>query len=308
MQSTNNILMVRPLRFRFNEQTADTNVFQDELVRREDPQEVQCRAVAEFDFFVEALQRQGVNVIVVEDLASPLTPDAVFPNNWVSFHLDGTVCLYPMAAPNRRSERRPDILDALQQQHGFEVRRVIDLSAHEQEGRYLESTGSKVLDREHRLAYACLSPRTDPVVLEDFAKRMNYRPVVFEALVDEQPIYHTNVMMAIGNSFAVVCLEALPRLADRQRLHEQLLSTRKEVIPITVAQVHQFAGNMLQVLSGDNRPLLVMSEQAFLSLRPDQVARLESHVELFHVPLYTIEAHGGGSARCMMAEVFLPHC
>lgn len=301
MQTTNHILMIRPVDFKFNEQTAANNKFQQATAAAD----VQQQALAEFDGFVRVLRTNGVEVTVIDDTLEPATPDSIFPNNWVSFHDNGDVILYPMFSENRRAERRKDILDTVHEH--FMITRTIDLTANETENLFLEGTGSLVLDRPNRIAYACLSLRTDKKVLAEFCSKTGYKSVVFNA-VDSKgfPIYHTNVMMCIGDTFAVVCFESIPDALERDELRHSFLNTQKEVIEISFDQMNQFAGNMLQVISKSGDSLLVMSEQAYLSLNQTQIAALEKYCKIVYAPLYTIEKNGGGSARCMLAEIHLP--
>lgn len=293
--------MVRPVDFKFNEQTAGNNKFQQDS---EQPN-VQAKALNEFDNFVNVLRKNEVDVIVVDDTFNPETPDSIFPNNWVSFHSDGKVFLYPMFSENRRLERRADILDLLKSR--FMINSVTDLSTYENEGLYLEGTGSLVLDRDNKIAYACLSIRTDQKVLADFCSGSGYSSLVFNA-VDAHgfPIYHTNVMMCIGDSFAVICMEAIPNPAERLKVQHELIKSGKEIITISLEQMNHFAGNMLQVSNRKDERLLIMSEQAYLSLDTKQINSLEKYCRLVYSALYTIEQNGGGSARCMLAEIHLP--
>jgi hypothetical protein len=296
--------MIRPVRFAFNEQTAGSNAFQDPAALQA-AEDVQGKALAEFDALVDSLRSHGVDVTVVSDTPEPHTPDAIFPNNWVSFHDNGTVCLYPMFAPNRRLERRPEVIEGLKRR--FLVDMVLDFSDHEQSGRFLEGTGSMVLDRDHRIAYACISPRTDAQLLKEFSKTMSFRVVSFTATGDNgQPVYHTNVVMALGTTFAVICLESIPDQKERYHVQKTLEETGKDVVEISLDQMNRFAGNMLQLKTRSDESLLVMSTQAYRSLLPDQIRRLERHTQLIYSDLYTIERNGGGSARCMIAEVHLP--
>ncbi len=294
--------MIRPVRFGYNAQTAVNNAFQ---VAGQDQLQVQQQAVVEFDDFVSKLRVAGVQVTVVQDTEDPHTPDSIFPNNWVSFHHDGTVVLYPMFAENRRLERKPAVLEAVAA--SFSMGRTIDLSHHEAGQRFMEGTGSMVLDREKRIAYACLSPRTDHGVLLEFCAQLGYQAEVFTA-VDEQlqPIYHTNVMMCVADRYVVICLDSITNHIEQNRVVQTIESSGKKVIPISWAQMNHFAGNMLQVHNHEGQPLLVMSSQAYRALTGDQVALLESFNPILHSSLDTIEANGGGSARCMMAEVHLP--
>lgn len=301
MQTTNHILMIRPVDFKFNAQTAGNNKFQQETAA----ENVQDLALQEFDGFVGMLRNNGVDVTVIDDTISPETPDSIFPNNWVSFHDNGDVILYPMFSENRRAERRKEILDRIHED--FLITRTLDLSGNELNNIFLEGTGSLVLDRVNRIAYACLSLRTDQQVLAEFCSKTGYKAVVFNALDDQGfPIYHTNVMMCIGSEFAVVCFDSIPNEEERKTLKQSLIDTNKEIIEISFSQMNQFAGNMLEIKSKTGENLLVMSEQAFLSLNENQIAALSKYCKLIYAPLYTIEKNGGGSARCMLAEIHLP--
>ena len=307
-QVTNNILMIRPVSFRMNEQTAVNNYYQ-KVLESLTPETVQFKALQEFDDFVEKLQAKGVNVIVVNDTKATDTPDSIFPNNWVSFHQNGDVGLYPMFAENRRFERREDILDTLESE-GFEINNVIDYTSAEAEGLFLEGTGSLLLDRVNQKAYCALSPRADEDLFIEFCEDFEYTPVSFVAYqtVNEErlPIYHTNVMMCLAEEFAVICWECIDDKKERKNVLRHLKEDGKEVIAISEAQVTNFAGNMLQVVGENNKRYLVMSKSAYESLNKHQMASIEKHCEIIHSSLDTIEACGGGSARCMMAEVFLP--
>ena len=301
MQTTSHLLMIRPVNFSFNAETAVNNAFQ---VAAAD-ENTAGQALAEFDGFVQVLRDNGVDVTVIDDTPEPYTPDSIFPNNWVSFHQDGTVCLYPMFAQNRRAERKPGVLEALSRK--FSIGRTLDLSPSEKEGLFLEGTGSMVLDRENKIAYACLSPRTNKAALQDFCEKMSYHPVLFRAVDGAgRDIYHTNVMMCVADAYAVICLDALPDAAEKELLQVALKSTGKELIGISLGQMNHFAGNMLQVHNTRKEKLLVMSTQAYESLTPAQAKRLGAFNRIVHSPLNTIETNGGGSARCMMAEVHLP--
>jgi len=307
MQITNSILMVRPVRFRMNEETAVNNYFQEDLEVKN--QTINARAQQEFDAFVAVLRGKGVQVIVVDDIAERDTPDSIFPNNWISFHANGTVGLYPMFAENRRRERREDILDRLEEE-GFEITSVIDYTSAEEEGLFLEGTGSIVMDRDNQKAYCALSPRAHEELLIEFCEDLECTPVIFTANQsvngERLPIYHTNVMMCIAEEFAVICLEAIDDKKERKNVRNHLKQDGKELLAISEEQVHQFAGNMLQVIGAEEKRYLVMSTAAFKSLTSDQLKRIHSYCEIIHSPLDTIETCGGGSARCMMAEVFLP--
>lgn len=301
-QTTSTILMIRPVNFGFNEQTAGSNAFQN---RNAEQQQVQDNALKEFDSLVNILQGNGVEVIVIDDTLEPHTPDSIFPNNWVSFHQDGNVFLYPMMAENRRLERREDIIMGLED--GFKIKHVIDLSRFEHENKFLEGTGSMVLDRENKMAYACLSPRTDKEVLNVFCTQSGYKPVLFHA-VDENgmDIYHTNVLMCIGSGFAVICLDSITNKQEKEYVIYSLQSTQKQIISISFAQMNQFAGNMLELKNKAGDSLLVMSQNAYRSLNEDQKTTLQKYCKLVYADIGTIENNGGGSARCMIAEVHLP--
>lgn len=305
-QITDTILMIRPVAFRMNEQTAVNNYYQkvlDGLL----PATVNAKAQQEFDAFVEKLRAVGVNVIVVDDTLSPDTPDSVFPNNWVSFHENGDVALYPMFAENRRGERRDDVLDLLEE-HGFVIENLVDYTSAEEEGLFLEGTGSLVLDRENHKAYCALSPRAEEELVIEYCEDFDLGPVIFEAFqtVDGERvhIYHTNVMMCIGSTFAVICADCIDDKQERKMVLSNLRQDGKEIILLTEAQLNHFAGNMLQV-QGKDKSYLVMSNAARSVLTADQVSKIEKHTEILTANLDTIEACGGGSARCMMAEVFL---
>lgn len=306
-QITNNILMVRPVNFRMNEQTAVNNYFQEnpDIMNRN----INVKAQAEFDAFVVELRSKGVHVIVVDDTLEHDTPDSIFPNNWISFHENGNVALYPMFAKNRRDERREDILDKLEER-GFLIEHVIDYTTAEEEGLFLEGTGSIVLDREHKKAYCALSPRADEDLFIEFCEDFEYTPVIFTAnqTVDGKrlPIYHTNVMMCLAESFVVICLDSIDDKKEKQQVVRHLKEDGKEIIAISEKQMHHFAGNMLQVMGLGGKPYLVMGSSAYNSLTPSQVDALEKYCPILHSSLETIETCGGGSARCMMAEVFLP--
>ena len=306
-QTTDTILMIRPVAFRMNEQTAVNNYYQ-KVMDRLHPETVNAKAQQEFDAFVDKLRGVGVNVVVVDDTLNPDTPDSIFPNNWVSFHENGDVALYPMFAENRRSERREDILDMLEDK-GFVIENIVDYTSAEEDGIFLEGTGSIVLDRENHKAYCALSPRADEELLIEYCEDFEYTPVIFEAFQtvdgERKHIYHTNVMMCIGETFAVVCADCIDDKKERKMVLDNLKQDGKEIILLTEAQLNNFAGNMLQVRGNNNKSYLVMSESARQVLTADQVAKIGKHTEILSSSLDTIEACGGGSARCMMAEVFL---
>jgi hypothetical protein len=300
MQTTSHLLMIRPVNFSFNAETAVNNAFQ--VKGADDAQE---KALKEFDDFVNVLSQNGVDVTVVNDTPAPHTPDSIFPNNWVSFHDDGTILLYPMFAQNRRLERKPNVLQTISSK--FNSNKTIDLTHYEKEDIFLEGTGSMVLDRDEKIVYACLSPRTDYEVLSEFCDDMGYTEEVFDAMdKNNQPIYHTNVMMCVGDKYVVICLDCIPAEHEKQHVVETIKSSGKEIITITLDQMEHFAGNMLQVNNDKGEKLLVMSSQAYQSLTPEQIKKFESFNKIIHSDLTTIETNGGGSARCMMAEVHLP--
>jgi hypothetical protein len=291
--------MIQPVNFGFNAETAVNNTFQ-----RDTGENIQQNALKEFNDFVDVLQKNKVDVTVIRDTAEPSTPDSIFPNNWISFHEDGRIILYPMFAANRRLERKAPVLEAVKNK--FIVSEITDLSKYEDDQLFLEGTGSMVLDRENKIAYACLSPRTDEKILNEFCSLTNYSPVIFRAIdstgVD---IYHTNVMMCIADAYAVICLESISNEEERKNVISSLQKTNKEVVDISQQQLNCFAGNMLQVKNADEELLLVMSSQAFKSLTVDQIKTLQKHNPIIHSSILSIETAGGGSARCMMAEVFL---
>ncbi len=292
--------MVRPHMFGYNEQTAASNAFQ-----RNASQPVHDKAIVEFDTLVQSLRDSGIQVLVSQDPGTPLTPDSLFPNNWISTHQDGTVFLYPMEAPVRRDERRPEVLNLLRET--FAVASVQDLTAFEHQGVFLEGTGSMVLDRVNRIAYACISTRTDASVLAEFGRRAAYKVLPFHASdASGLPIYHTNVMMSIATGLAVICAEAIADKAERDMVLNSLHAGGLEVVTISMEQVLHFAGNMLALHNNNHEQILVMSEQALSSLSQAQVSALQKHARILSSPIYNIEYTGGGSVRCMLAEVFLP--
>jgi hypothetical protein len=301
MQTTSHLLMIRPVHFTFNEQTAVNNAFQVAAADNDTPQ----KALKEFNDFVQVLTNNGIDVTVINDTLQPHTPDSIFPNNWISFHQDGTILLYPMYAANRRQERKPHVIEKIKEK--FSITKTIDLTNYENNNLFLEGTGSMVLDRENKIAYACLSQRTDADVLKDFCNQMNFTPVFFYAVdANNAPIYHTNVMMCIADKYAVICLDAIADEQERNKVIKTLENTNKQIVAITHQQMNQFAGNMLQVNNQEGMHFLVMSSQAYHSLTQEQVQLLENFNPILHSSLTTIETNGGGSARCMLAEVFLP--
>lgn len=304
MQTTDTVLMIEPVAFGFNAETAENNYFQVNTQNAD----TQAKALAEFHAFVEKLRSKGINVLTVKDTAEPHTPDSIFPNNWISMHADGTVVTYPMAAQNRRWERRTDILEKLQQE--FQVKQVEDLSAPEQQGKFLEGTGSMIFDHDNKIAYGSVSLRLDEGLFRKFCKEKGYAPVVFHSYQTVNggrlPIYHTNVMMCVADRFAVICLDCIDSLEERQMVAETLLGTGKELVEISEEQMHRFAGNMLQLHNAEGKTFLVMSQSAHEALTPSQINQIEKYSEILSADLTTIETNGGGSARCMLAEVFLP--
>ena len=306
-QTTNTILMIRPVNFRMNEQTAVNNYFQEDLDIKN--AEINIKAQEEFDAFVAKLRSVGVNVIVEQDDILLDTPDSIFPNNWVSFHANGDIAKYPMFAENRRRERRDEVFIRLEQE-GFKIENIIDYTSAEHEGVFLEGTGSILMDRVNRKAYCALSPRADEELFIEFCEDFEYTPVIFTANQTVEgkrlEIYHTNVMMCLAENFAVICLDTIDDKKERKNVVKHLKQDGKEIISITEAQMHQFAGNMLQLRGENEQRYLVMSEAAHKSLTKSQIASIEKHCPIISSSLETIETCGGGSARCMMAEVFLP--
>ena len=307
-QTTNSILMIRPVAFRMNEQTSINNYYQ-KVLDGLSPETVNAKAQAEFDALVIKLRKAGVQVIVIDDTLEPNTPDSIFPNNWISFHESGDVVLYPMFAENRRAERREDILDIIEDE-GFKIKEIMDYTLAEQDNIFLEGTGSLLLDRENDKAYCALSPRADEELMIEFCEDFEFTPVIFEAFQtingERKLIYHTNVMMCLGDTFAVLCADCIDDKKERKMVLDSLRGDDKEIILLTEDQVNNLAGNMLEVKGKNDERFLVMSESAYKSLTKKQIAQLEAHVEIIHSSLDTIEACGGGSARCMMAEIFLP--
>jgi len=305
MQTTDTVLMIEPIAFGFNEETAKNNYFQTE----QKGFDIQFKALSEFKMFVEKLRSKGINVITIKDTLDPHTPDSIFPNNWVSFHRDGKVVLYPMFASNRRVERRDDIIETIREQ-GFDVSEIDDWSFPETQGHFLEGTGSMIFDHDNRLAYGSVSLRLDENLFRQFCDKYGFAPVVFHSFQtvggERLPIYHTNVMMCVADRFVVICLDCIDNELERNKVAETIKNSGKEIIEISEEQMHQFAGNMLQVQNRDCEKFLVMSETAYKSLNAEQIAAIEKYCEIIHSDLNTIEVNGGGSARCMLAEVFLP--
>ncbi len=306
-QITDTVLMVRPAGFRMNEETAVNNYFQEDIQLKNE--EINKKAQEEFDNFALKLQSVGVNTVVVDDKTELDTPDSIFPNNWVSFHDNGTAVVYPMFAENRRRERRMEFFEKLEEQ-GYKIKDVLDYTGAEAEELYLEGTGSMILDRENQKAYCSLSPRADEDLFIEFCEDMEFTPVIFTAYQDvdgkRKPIYHTNVMMCLAENFAVICLDCIDDPKERKNVVKHLKEDGKEIIKISEAQVHNFAGNMLQLRGANDKKYLVMSATAHQSLTTEQVKRIEGHCEILSADIDTIETCGGGSTRCMLAEVFLP--
>jgi len=303
-QITDTLLMVRPQHFGYDPETASNNAFQVNDPSRS-VAEIKSQARYEFDQLVDVLQSAGVQVIVVEDTDTPVKPDAVFPNNWFTTHENGSIITYPLHPVNRRAERRQDLLDMLIDR--FEVHYHIRLEHQEQKGHFLEGTGSMILDRQHRIAYACRSARTNEAVLNDFTAITGFRPILFDATDDHHfPIYHTNVMMALGETFVIIALGTVRDAADRTALLRSFANSQKSVIELSIEQMMSFAGNMLQVRNLRGDTFLVMSSQAYRSLSAEQIRQIEAHTSILHSPIPTIEQYGGGSVRCILAEIFLP--
>ena len=303
MQTTDTVLMIEPAAFGFNAETAQNNYFQ---INSENA-ETQTKALQEFNNFVEKLRSKGINVITVKDTLEPHTPDSIFPNNWISMHQDGTVVLYPMCAVNRRWERRNDILEILKR--NFSVKEIIDFSAPENDGKFLEGTGSMIFDHDNKLAYGSVSLRLDEQLFREFCEKFGFEPVVFHSYQtannERLPIYHTNVMMCVADQFVVICLDCIDDETERVKVVNAIVNSGKEIIEISENQMQQFAGNMLQVQNAEGKKFLVMSQSAYQSLTQEQISNIEKYSEIIYSDLETIETNGGGSARCMLAEVFL---
>lgn len=302
-QCTSHLLMIRPANFQFNVETAVSNAFQKSLEGVTE-HEVREKAIEEFDAFVEKLRLNKINVTVIQDTVEPAKPDAIFPNNWITMHADGSVYLYPMNTQNRRLERRDEILEELEKK--FQISHVIDISESENEDQFLEGTGSIIFDHINKIAYACISPRTDKDLFIAHAEQLGYGHIYFHSYdKDGNLVYHTNVMMTIGDGFSVICMESIKDENERELVKEKLESTGHEIIEITAEQMDLFAGNMLQVENTKGQPFLVMSETAFNSLTEMQIERIEKYTAILMASLPTIETVGGGSARCMLAEIYL---
>ncbi|MDR2206918.1 MAG: amidinotransferase [Flavobacteriaceae bacterium] len=306
MQTTDTVLMIEPIAFGYNAQTAKNNYFQ---VNSENA-ETQEKALREFQIFVNKLRDKNINVIVVKDTLEPRTPDSIFPNNWVSFANDGRVFLYPMFAQNRRDERRKDVLEEVENQ-GFNIKEISDWSIYEHENIFLEGTGSMIFDHDYKIAYGSVSLRLDEDLFRKFCAEIGYRPVVFHSFQnagnERLPIYHTNVMMCVADKFVVICLDCIDDESERQKVTETIKFTNKELIEISEKQMQNFAGNMLQLHNRKGEKFLVMSETAYKSLSPNQIQNIEKYSQILYSDLQTIETNGGGSARCMLAEVFFQH-
>lgn len=299
MPIASKVLMIRPIHFGYNAETAVNNAFQ---VNKTD-ERTQEKALYEFDNFVHKLREKGIEVLVVNDTPSPATPDSIFPNNWISLHSNGTVCLYPMFAKNRRAERKPFVLSKIKSE--FNIQKIEDFTGYEEQGMYLEGTGSMVLDSDHRIAFACISERTNVKVLEDFCVKLNYQPFTFHSYDQKgTPVYHTNVMMCVGDLFVVACIDSITDEEEKNMFIKLVQGLNKELITITYEQMNEFAGNMIQLQNKKGDKFLIMSQSAYKSLTEEQINELSRYNELLPIPLTTIETNGGGSARCMIAEVF----
>lgn len=305
-QITDTLLMIRPINFRMNEETAVNNYFQKSTEELQET--VNKKAQAEFDAFAQKLKAEGVNLMIIDDIKSQDTPDSIFPNNWVSFHENGDVALYPMFAKNRRKERREDIFESLEAEGRF-IRNFVDYTSAELEDVFLEGTGSLILDRPNQKAYCALSPRADEDLVIEFCEDFEFTPIIFNAFQsfegERLQIYHTNVMMCIAEDFAVICLDTIDDKKERKLVADSLKQDGKEIITISEDQMNNFAGNMLQV-QGKSEKFLVMSKTAHDSLKDHQIKTIEKYCKILSSDLSTIETHGGGSARCMLAEVFIP--
>lgn len=300
MQTTSHLLMIKPINFSFNEETACNNAFQVQGYSNN----AQEKAEKEFDNFVNTLLQNKIDVNVIQDTPEPYTPDSIFPNNWISFHKGNQICLYPMFAHNRRLERKPHIIEKIKEK--FIIEKTIDLSFYEEQNIFLEGTGSMVLDRENNIAYACLSPRTNQKVFDEFCLKMNFNGITFTALdANNGQIYHTNVMMCVADKYVIICLDSIKDATERKNVVKSIESVGKKIIEISIEQMNNFAGNMLQVSNEGGKKFLVMSSAAYNSLTQKQISDINNYNEIIHIPLNTIEFNGGGSARCMIAEIFL---
>lgn len=302
-QLTNTVIMVSPNHFGFNPETAESNVFQHHVSDSEE--EIQSKALAEFNGVVNKLKEQGINVLILESRDDAITPDAIFPNNWFSHHSDGRLVIYPMLAPNRRAERQTIKLKDLLTENKITVSEIIDLTEDENSGKFLEGTGSLVLDRENKVAYAMESPRTNHEEFNKWCEMMDYKGVFFHAYDKEGfAIYHTNVTMSVGKEYAVICLDSIKNPEEKQLVKSSLENAGKEIIELSVDQIYKYCGNTLQVISSDGSPKIIMSKTAQNGFNAEQLEKLKSHGEIISVEIPEIEIVGGGSARCMLAEVF----
>ncbi len=301
-QSTSYIFLVRPASFGFNAQTEVSNAFQQKS--KQSASDISQKAIEEFDLFASRLQEKGIDVTIIQDTKTQVKPDAVFPNNWGTFHHNGTAILYPMATPNRQAEKRPEIIETIKEK--FQISRIIDLSEYEKQNKFLEGTGSIIFDHVHKKAYAGLSPRTDKDVLSELCNQIGYEAVPFTAIdAHGKEIYHTNVMMCLSEKFAVICLESIADENEKTNVIENLENTGHEIIDISLEQVNQFAGNMI-TLNNKQADITVMSQSAYNALTPDQLESISFYSEICPMNVSTIEKIGGGSARCMISEIFLP--
>ena len=304
-QITSQLMMVRPANFSSNIETLETNKFQSDLDKNDCQELIQFHAIEEFDNMVKILRNHHITVIDVDDLKELNNTDAIFPNNWVSFHQDNTAVIYPMMSKSRRQEKRNDLLKYLEEYQSYKLEKLIDLSYLEKDGFFLEGTGSMVLDRINKIVFACKSSRTSVNALEVFCKQLNYSPVVFEAFNDDLPIYHTNVMMSLGQETAFICSESIKDQKDIKHIHRLFGISERKIIELSIAQMNQFAGNVLEVENTKGQSHLIMSEKAYQSLEASQIQSISKSSKIIPIPLDTIEKYGGGSARCMIAEIFL---
>ena len=304
-QVTSQLLMVRPANFSSNTETLETNKFQSGLNINDSQESIQSLAIEEFDHMVKLLRDHQITIFDLDDIKELNNTDALFPNNWVTFHQDNTAVIYPMMAKSRRKEKRNDILKYLEEFESFRIEKVIDLSYLEKDGFFLEGTGSMVLDRINKIVFACKSSRTSINALEVFCKKLNYSSVVFEAVNDDLPIYHTNVMMSLGQETAFICSESIKDQKDIKRIHKLFEISERKIIELSMAQMNQFAGNVLEVENTKGQSHLIMSKKAYQSLEAPQIQSISKSSKIISIPLDTIEKYGGGSARCMIAEIFL---
>tara|TARA_B100000745_G_scaffold153820_1_gene100749 strand:+ start:1492 stop:2424 length:933 start_codon:yes stop_codon:yes gene_type:complete len=304
-QVTSQLLMVRPANFSSNTETLETNKFQSGLNINDSQESIQSLAIEEFDNMVNLLRDHQITIFDLDDIKELNNTDALFPNNWVTFHQDNTAVIYPMMAKSRRKEKRNDILKYLEEFESFRIEKVVDLSYLEKDGCFLEGTGSMVLDRINKIVFACKSSRTSINALEVFCKKLNYSSVVFEAVNDDLPIYHTNVMMSLGQETAFICSESIKDQKDIKHIHKLFGISKRKIIELSIAQMIQFAGNVLEVENTKGQSHLIMSEKAYQSLEAPQIQSISKSSKIISIPLDTIEKYGGGSARCMIAEIFL---